>query len=459
MTKTVVGLFDTRPEAEQAVAALTAQGVSNADISIVANSKNDGTLNSVETTHGDGAATGAATGAIGGGVLGGTIGLLVGIGALAIPGIGPIIAAGPIAAALGAAGTTALVGAGIGAVSGGLLGALVGAGIPEEDANYYAEGVRRGGTLVMAKVDDSLAGGAYNVMQQYGAVDIDNRGGEWRGEGWDRFDPNGNEWDRSSKVGTAGGTAAGAATGAAIGSVGGPIGTVIGGVAGAAVGAATGAAGDAAGREAQDQAGTASTGVGTSTTPDYSRSTGTASTTYSRPVGNTEPVMTDTTSTTRRRGGRIYGDSGRYDIDEATGSTVPLAVASAGGMGGASAGSGSALGAAAVVAPGVIGNQARDYASGSGGSVSEDWKESSKVGTAGGAAAGAATGAAMGAVGGPVGAVIGGIAGAVTGAATGAAGDAAGEAAADATDENGNVIEREATNDVDGRKGQVKPRE
>ncbi|MBC8163279.1 MAG: hypothetical protein H7Z42_18880, partial [Roseiflexaceae bacterium] len=176
MAKTIVGLFDTRPMADQAVRSFEENGISRDDISVVANNA-EGTA---ETTDGSSAATGAATGAIGGSVLGGTIGLLVGLGALAIPGIGPVIAAGPIAAALGVGGTTALVGAGIGAVSGGLLGALVGAGIPEEDANYYAEGVRRGGTLVMARVDDAMVGTAYSLMQQYGAVDIENRGSEFR---------------------------------------------------------------------------------------------------------------------------------------------------------------------------------------------------------------------------------------------------------------------------------------
>jgi uncharacterized protein (TIGR02271 family) len=86
------------------------------------------------------AAEGAATGAIGGGVLGGVIGLLAGVGALAIPGVGPIIAGGTLA--------STLAGAGIGAAAGGLLGALVGMGVPEEDAKHFDQGFRAGGTLV-----------------------------------------------------------------------------------------------------------------------------------------------------------------------------------------------------------------------------------------------------------------------------------------------------------------------
>ena len=80
-------------------------------------------------------------------------GLLVGIGALAVPGIGPVLAFGPLAAAIGAT----AAGAGLGAAAGGIIGALVGLGIPEEDANFYAEGVKRGGVLVTVRADDARA--------------------------------------------------------------------------------------------------------------------------------------------------------------------------------------------------------------------------------------------------------------------------------------------------------------
>lgn len=425
MAKTVVGLFDTRAMAEQAVQALVDSGITRDDISVVANNNVDGTLDNVETTHGDSAATGAATGAVGGGVLGGTLGLLVGIGALAIPGIGPVIAAGPIAAALGAAGTTALVGAGIGAVSGGLLGALVGAGIPEEDANYYAEGVRRGGTLVVAKVDDANTGTTYNVMQQYGAVDIDNRGGEWRESGWDRFDPEGGEWDRSSKVGTGGGAVAGAATGAAIGSAGGPVGTVVGGIAGAVTGAGVGAAGDAVGQEATENSGddydrttrrpmtgdidtaatTTSTGSYSNTGSTGSYTSGSNRDTVMSDANDSRPLVdADSATGTRRRGVRIYGDNNRYDWDDTTSTAVAVGAANSSGVAGSAGTLGNAPLGGAAIAAGALNN--RDTTSGvttsgstdRGDSPSEDWKESSKVGTGTGTIAGAATGAAMGSV-------------------------------------------------------------
>ena len=92
------------------------------------------------TDTGTKAGEGAAAGAVGGGVVGGVLGLLAGVGALAIPGIGPIIAGGALA--------STLAGAGIGAAAGGLIGALIGMGIPEEDARYYETGLREGGILV-----------------------------------------------------------------------------------------------------------------------------------------------------------------------------------------------------------------------------------------------------------------------------------------------------------------------
>ncbi len=100
---------------------------------------------------------------------------------LAIPGIGPIVAAGPIAAAL--------AGAGVGAVAGGLIGGLTGVGVPEDDASYYAESVRRGGALVTVRADDSRADEAASAMRDHGAVDIERRAEVWKQQGWTRHDP------------------------------------------------------------------------------------------------------------------------------------------------------------------------------------------------------------------------------------------------------------------------------
>ncbi|HEX8682768.1 MAG TPA: YsnF/AvaK domain-containing protein [Ardenticatenaceae bacterium] len=174
--KTVVGLFDTFAEAQNVVQDLVDSGFSRENISIVAN---DASGEYAEyDSHGnaaDGAMAGAGTGALVGGVLG----LLVGVGALAIPGVGPVLAAGPLAATL--------TGAGIGAVAGGLLGALVDLGVPEEDANYYTEGVRRGGALVTVAADDARADDAIAIMNRHGAVDLDERTSSWQQSGWSGY--------------------------------------------------------------------------------------------------------------------------------------------------------------------------------------------------------------------------------------------------------------------------------
>ncbi|HET6314582.1 MAG TPA: general stress protein, partial [Chloroflexia bacterium] len=107
---TVVGLFDNRNQAQMAVEQLRAMNIAAGDISVAMQSSTAGTTE-VVTETGAGAGAGAVTGAVGGGVLGGLAGLLVGVGALAIPGIGPVVAAGPLA--------TTLIGAGVGAATGG----------------------------------------------------------------------------------------------------------------------------------------------------------------------------------------------------------------------------------------------------------------------------------------------------------------------------------------------------
>jgi hypothetical protein len=195
MARTVAALFDSHAHAQQAVQDLTASGVRREDISVIAQDARGEYATAVggESRAGEG----AAAGAVGGGVLGGLLGLLVGIGALAIPGIGPIIAAGPLAAALGSAGAGALVGATTGVAAGGLIGALAGAGIPEEEAHVYAEGVRRGGTLVTVATNDMNSSQVSSILLRSGAVDINKRGEEWRRSGWSRFDPDAGPYTRS----------------------------------------------------------------------------------------------------------------------------------------------------------------------------------------------------------------------------------------------------------------------
>jgi hypothetical protein len=181
MANTIVGLFDSFPAAQSAVQDLISAGISRNHISLTSsNATGEHRLEGeAGAEHGSHAGTGAATGAGIGAVVGGVGGVLASLGMLVIPGIGPILAAGPIAAAL--------AGAGIGAVAGGLLGALVGLGIPEEHAHAYAEGVRRGGTLVTVAADDAQAEPVADILNRHGAVDIDTRAAEWRSRGWAGF--------------------------------------------------------------------------------------------------------------------------------------------------------------------------------------------------------------------------------------------------------------------------------
>lgn len=249
--KTITGLFDSMDDAQSAAKELMDRGISRDNISLVSRDSRSESVHEQEV----GAAPVAGTGA----VVGGAVGLLIGAGLLTIPIIGPVLAIGPLAAAIGstaaALGATAL-GAGIGASIGGLAGGLMNAGVPEEDAHAYVEGVRRGGTLLTVNLDSAMAErvDVDSVLHHYGVTDINQRSADWRATGWNPGVQTGDvetdsaeSWKDSSKVGTATGTATGVATGAAIGSVGGPVGTMIGGAAGAIVGAGTGAAGDVVG--------------------------------------------------------------------------------------------------------------------------------------------------------------------------------------------------------------------
>ncbi len=158
--RTIAHVFSSYSEATRVVQALESAGIPHSDISIVSGDKTAGTTGTgTGMTSGDpeqGAATGGGTGATVGTVLGGGAGLLAGIGALAIPGLGPIVAAGWLIAAL--------TGAGVGAAAGGLLGSLTGAGISEADAHTYQEGVNSGGTLVTVRADDAQAAHVEQIM-------------------------------------------------------------------------------------------------------------------------------------------------------------------------------------------------------------------------------------------------------------------------------------------------------
>jgi hypothetical protein len=161
------GIYPTRAGVERAVDALKGAGYRNEDISVLF-PVNEGTKDFAHEQHTkapEGATAGAATGA----VIGGTLGWLAGIGALAIPGIGPFIAAGPIVAALAGAGA---VGA-----AGGITGALIGMGIPEYEAKRYQGRVKGGGILLSVHCDDSnWTKRAKRILQDTGAEDVSSTG-------------------------------------------------------------------------------------------------------------------------------------------------------------------------------------------------------------------------------------------------------------------------------------------
>src|ERR1043165_3150974 len=141
----VFGLYASVDQAERAVDSLVGAGFSNADVSVLM-ADNQGSKDFAHEKQTK-APEGTTTGVAAGGAIGGTLGLLAGIGALAIPGLGPFIAAGPIMGAL--------AGAGAGGAVGGLVGALVGMGIPEYEAKRYEGLIKAGGILLSVHCDNS----------------------------------------------------------------------------------------------------------------------------------------------------------------------------------------------------------------------------------------------------------------------------------------------------------------
>lgn len=163
MKKVVMGIVETRLQAETIISGLETIGIRSDDVSVLLPDKN-GTKDFAHE-HNTKAPEGAVAGVGTGGVIGGTLGLLAGIGALAIPGFGPLIAAGPLMAALS--------GAAAGAAVGGITGALIGMGIPEIEAKQYEGKLRGGNILIAAHIGNSTTKKqAEDVMKRGGAHDI-----------------------------------------------------------------------------------------------------------------------------------------------------------------------------------------------------------------------------------------------------------------------------------------------
>lgn len=197
MTITVVRFFDRARDALIVARELEDSGIAHEDISIIANNSEDwyrdGRVDErrIERHRHDdddnNAAEGAGAGATLGGLIGGGAGVLAGLGMLAVPGIGPLVAAGWLA--------TAVAGAATGAVAGGLVGGLVGAltesGVSKDDAKAYAEGVRRGGALVMARVPAARAEQVEAVMERRSAIEARTLRDYYDRHGWEGLEDEG----------------------------------------------------------------------------------------------------------------------------------------------------------------------------------------------------------------------------------------------------------------------------
>jgi hypothetical protein len=165
-------LFDTHSTALAAVRDLEAAGFTQEEVSILGE-RGDSVV-TTETTESN-----AGVGASIGGVVGGGAGLLAGLGVMAIPGIGPLVAAGWLAAAL--------AGAGAGAATGGVIGSLTRSGVDEREAHVYAEGVSRGGTIVTVRSDDVRMNRAADILMAHGPVNVSSREADYRAAGWNGY--------------------------------------------------------------------------------------------------------------------------------------------------------------------------------------------------------------------------------------------------------------------------------
>ena len=189
MTVTISRLYNSYDDARAAVRELEAAGVGHNDISILASNadnwysedRNASTYPDRDLDGKDDRAEAAGAGAGVGAAVGGAAGLLAGLGLMAIPGVGPVVAAGWL--------VSTLAGAAAGGVTGGVIGALTQAGVSKEDAEVYAEGLRRGGAVVSARVAAADAVRLQAVMDR-SAVNIGERSAAYRQAGWKSFDAN-----------------------------------------------------------------------------------------------------------------------------------------------------------------------------------------------------------------------------------------------------------------------------
>jgi uncharacterized membrane protein len=182
MADTILATYDSVETAERVINDLREAGFSRGDIGMAVHDPEGEYARHLDedVQAGDGAGFGSIVGTL--------VGAAAGLVAITVPGIGPIIAAGPLAA-LGGAAAGAGIGAVAGAATGGITAALLDMGVSDEDAEYYAESLRRGDALVAVTTDDENTSLAMQIMHRHQPIDIDRRLSQWRQRGWSGFDP------------------------------------------------------------------------------------------------------------------------------------------------------------------------------------------------------------------------------------------------------------------------------
>lgn len=195
MRETVLALYDDLETAQAAVRELVTAGYDRSSIGLAVNDAEGRYSRQAHSDAADVAVSrlededvSGSEGASFGAVIGGLTGIVAGLTAITIPGIGPIIAAGPLAAVLGGA-TGGVIGAAAGAVTGGITASLIEMGVPDNEADYYAESLRRGSALVTVTVHEDQVDRVINILRDHNPFDIEQRVTQWRMHGWRGFDP------------------------------------------------------------------------------------------------------------------------------------------------------------------------------------------------------------------------------------------------------------------------------
>jgi uncharacterized membrane protein len=194
MTNTITRTYDSFAHARTVVKELKAAGLQNDDISVIAHDDHadlDGITAKTPDVEDNSVANGAGIG----GVVGGAAGLLAGLGLMAIPGVGPLVAAGWLATTAAGIATGALAGA----ATGGIVSAMTESGMSQDEAETYAEAVRRGAILISVKADDDMEQRVIAIMDRHSPSDLAARRSSWESEGWSSHDPAAQPYDREQR--------------------------------------------------------------------------------------------------------------------------------------------------------------------------------------------------------------------------------------------------------------------